>query len=190
MDARPYYTSARRARLLSSVEASRPFGHTWHVSESALTIARAALGDAEEIHAIKKLAFAEEGRLCGTTDIPPLQEELSTVERDIRMHTVLVARIDGRIVGSARGHASGSSCDIRAVCVDPDYQGCGIGAALLRAIEQGHPEVAQFTLTTNTLVPGNVEFYERHGYHVDGHTQYTDRIVLAHLSKQTIPSSN
>ncbi|HET7901150.1 MAG TPA: GNAT family N-acetyltransferase, partial [Candidatus Nanopelagicales bacterium] len=81
-------------------------------------------------------AFAEEGRLSGTMDLPPLQEGLAAVEHDIRQHTVLIATLAGRTVGSARGEVSGESCEIRAVCVDPSYQRRGIGAALVRAIEQ------------------------------------------------------
>jgi len=155
------------------------------VPDAEFTIVPAVVSDAADIHAIKMRAFAEEGRLSGTMDLPPLQEDLAAVERDIRTHTVLIARDGRRTVGSARGEMSGTSCEIRAVCVDPTYQGRGIGATLLGAIEQAHPNVARFELTTNTLVPGNVEFYERHGYQVVGRTRYTDRIVLAHLIKTT-----
>jgi ribosomal protein S18 acetylase RimI-like enzyme len=123
-------------------------------------------------------------------DLPPLQEDVAAIERDIRTNIVLVVRDAGRTVGSARGEVSGTSCEIRAVCVDPSYQGRGIGNALLRAIEQAHPDVAQFELTTNTLVPGNVEFYERHGYRIVGRTAYTDRIVLAHLIKTSASDDN
>jgi hypothetical protein len=43
----------------------------------------------------------------------------------------------------------------------------------------------RFVLTTNTLVPGNVAFYERRGYQVTELTTYTDKIVLAQMSKVT-----
>lgn len=161
------------------------FRHTVDVSADQLTIVPAQLADAADIHTIKLLAFAEEGRLCGSVEIPPLQEDLASVESDIRSHTVLVARLDDRIVGSARGTVSGDSCEIRAVCVHPAFHGRGIGAGLMRAIERAHPAVSGFRLTTNTLVPGNVAFYERRGYHVVGHTRFTETIVLAHLAKDT-----
>ena len=139
--------------------------------------------DAEVIHAIKMRAFAEEGRLSENMEIPPLTEAVSAIERDIRNHTVLTARVAERIVGSARGIASGTICTIRAVCVEPTHHGRGIGAGLLRAIEHAHPDVERFELTTNTLVPGNVAFYERHGYQVIELTKYTGKIVLAEMRK-------
>ena len=147
------------------------------------TIAPADPADAAVIHAIKMRAFAEEGRLSETMEIPPLMEEVSAVESDIRTHTVLTARDGDPIIGSARGIATGAVCTIRAVCVEPSHHGRGIGAALLRAIEEAHPGVERFELTTNTLVPGNVAFYERRGYRVTELTQYTGKIVLAQMRK-------
>ncbi len=139
--------------------------------------------DAPVIHAIQMRAFAEEGRLSDNMAIPPLTETVDAVEELIRTQTVLVAKADGAIVGSARGIQDGSSCTIRGVLVDPPWQGRGIGAALLSAVETLHPGVERFTLTTNTLVPGNVNFNERHGYRVDELTKYSGKIVLAQMSK-------
>lgn len=128
-------------------------------------------------------AFAEEGRISGTTDIPPLTESVASIESHIQSQTVLVAKKYGAIVGSARGILDWSTCTIRGVIVDPSCQGQGIGAALLAAVERAHPTVERFELTTNTLVPGNVQFYERRGYVVYELTQYTDMIVLAQMRK-------
>ena len=147
------------------------------------TIQPAAPADAAVIHEIKMRAFAEEGRLSGSTQIPPLMESVSAVELDIRTQTVLVARDAERIIGSARGIVAGTVCTIRAVFVEPSFQGLGIGAALLRAVEEALPDVERFELTTNTLVPGNVAFYERRGYQVTELTKHTEKIVLAQMRK-------
>ena len=80
----------------------------------------------------------------------------------------------------------GSVCTIRGVSVEPACQGHGIGASLLHAIEQAHPTIERFGLTTNTLVPGNVSFYGRRGYQVTELTRYTDKIVSAQLAKVRI----
>ena len=146
-------------------------------------IVPATPGDAAVIHAIQLRAFAEEGRLCASMQIPPLTESVAAIEHHIRSQTVLMARIGERIVGAARGLVDGDACTVRGVCVEPSCQGRGIGAALLQAVERAHPGVLRFELTTNTLVPGNVAFYERRGYVVFERTAYSDRIVLAQMRK-------
>lgn len=139
--------------------------------------------DAEVILAIQMRAFAEEGHISDNLQIPPLTEEVAAIDLHIRTQTVLTARDGERIIGSARGIAEGSVCTICRVSVEPSYQGRGIGELLLRAIERAHPHIERFVLTTNTLVPGNVAFYERRGYQVTELITYTDKIVLAQMSK-------
>jgi GNAT superfamily N-acetyltransferase len=156
---------------------------TSQASQDMISIAPAALEDAAEIHRIQMQAFAEEGRLSECLQIPPLMETVDSIDLLIRTQTVLVAKDGERVVGSARGIRTGPVCTIRGVFVDPSYQGQGIGASLLRAVEQFHPDVERFELTTNTLVPGNVGFYERRGYRVDKLTTFTGKIVLAQMSK-------
>ena len=148
-----------------------------------MSIRPAAAEDAVVIHAIQMRAFAEEGRLSENLHIPPLIEQVAAIEQHILTQTVLTARDGERIIGAARGVVDGVVCTLRGVIVEPDYQGRGIGASLLRAVEQAHPNVERFELTTNTLVPGNVAFYERHGYKVNELTKFTQKIVLAQMSK-------
>ncbi len=154
--------------------------------QNPITIRPAVPADAHTIHDIQMRAFAEEGRLGETTQIPPLMEDFAALEEDIRTQTVLTARDGDRIVGSARGILDGSECMIHRVSVEPSYQGRGIGVALVRAVEDAHPNVVRFTLTTNTLVPGNVAFYERRGYHVTELTKHGDKIVLARMAKNCV----
>ena len=151
----------------------------------AFSIVSATPQDVVLIHELQMRAFAEEGRLSKSMAIPPLLETPNAIEMLIRTQTVLLAQADGKIVGSARGIRAGSVCTIRAVMVEPSWQGQGVGGRLLQAVEQVHDDVNCFELTTNTLVPGNVAFYQRHGYHVYEQTPYGDKIVLAQMRKWT-----
>lgn len=173
--------------VLGQIDANDDNGHGFsfirQASQHMHTIIPAVPADAAVIHGIQMRAFAEEGRLSESRHIPPLTEDVAAIDLHIRTQTVLTARDGERIIGSARGIVEGSVCTIRGVSVEPACQGRGIGAALLQAIEQAHPAVQRFVLTTNTLVPGNVSFYERRGYQITELTRYTDKIVLAQMAK-------
>jgi len=132
---------------------------------------------------LQRRCFAEEGRRSGSLDIPPLTEPLDAVLEHIHKQTALIARDNGRIVGPIRGIVKDRVCTVRALAVDPADQGRGIGSALLDALERALPDVARFDLTTNTVMEGNVPFYERHGYRVIELTRHSDLVTLAQMTK-------
>jgi len=151
--------------------------------QDMLTIHRALDSDVAAMHGIQMRAFEEEGRRCGTQDIPPLQEQMASVAEHVRTQIALVAREDERIVGCVRGLLEGGVCTIRALVVDPSRQGRGFGSALLEALEAQLDDAERVNLTTNTIMEGNVAFYERHGYHVVEYTTPIPGITLAQMSK-------
>ena len=147
------------------------------------TVRPARVTDATAMLELQKLAFAEEGRRSGTPDIPPLQEELSSIVQHVLDQVALVAVMQEALVGSVRGVKGDHGYVIRALIVHPARQGEGIGSMLLWALEAAFVKPARIDLTTNTLMQGNVPFYEKHGYKVQGRTEPIPGIVLAHMSK-------
>ena len=139
--------------------------------------------DAPALLALQRIAFEPEARACQEWDIPPLQETLAGVREHIRMATVLKAVDGDRLLGAIRGIVSGDTCLIRVLAVAPEAQGRGLGARLLQAIEDAHPQVARFELTTNMIMVGNVRFYLRHGYDVVEQMQHSAAIRLAFMRK-------
>ena len=151
------------------------------------TIVPATLEDAPTLLAMQKIAFEPEARACQAWDIPPLQETVEGLCEHIRMATVLKAVEGERLLGAIRGIVTGATCLIRVLAVAPEAQGRGLGARLLRAIEDAHPQVERFELTTNMIMVGNVRFYLRHGYEVVEQVQHAPTIRLAFMRKIARP---
>jgi predicted N-acetyltransferase YhbS len=147
------------------------------------TIHRAVASDVAAMHRLQERAFEEEGRRCGTQEIPPLQEQAASIEDHVQNQIALVAKQDGAVIGCVRGLVEGQVCLIRALAVEPSKHGQGVGSALLRALEAELFNVERIDLTTNTLMEGNVPFYERHGYRVVERTTPLPGVTLAHMSK-------
>ncbi len=148
-----------------------------------LTIHRAIESDVPVMHGIQMRAFEEEGRRCGTPDIPPLQETPGSILEHVRTHLALVARDGTTVVGCVRGVIDGKVCTVRALVVEPSRHGQGIGSRLLRALEAELGHMDRIDLTTNTLMESNVRFYERHGYRIYDRTEHMPGVELAHLTK-------
>lgn len=151
-----------------------------------LTIHRAHPSDVADMHSVQMRAFEEEGRRCGTREIPPLQEQIVAIAEHVETQIALVAKEDGGLVGCVRGVLDGRVCTIRALVVDPSKHGRGAGSALLKALEDALEGVERVVLTTNTMMERNVPFYERHGYRVIEYTTPRPGITLAHMSKSTV----
>ena len=147
------------------------------------TIVPAHLDDAPAILAMQRLAFEPEARACQVWEIPPLQETVEGIREHIRVATVLKAMEGDRMLGSIRGIVTDGTCLIRVLMVAPDAQGRGLGARLLKAIEDAHPQVERFELTTNMIMVGNVRFYLSHGYEVVEQVQHGPTIRLAFMRK-------
>lgn len=148
-----------------------------------LTLRRATVADAIAIHELQQLAFVEEGRRSGTREIPPLQEDVASIVQHIEHQIALVAEHGHAIVGCVRGVVGEGACLVRGLIVHPSCQRQGVGSTLLKALEAAVPAPIRIDLTTNTVMEGNVPFYERHGYRVMERTTPLPGITLAHMSK-------
>lgn len=151
-----------------------------------ITFRRAAASDVPAMHAVQMRAFEEEGRRCGTREIPPLQELPEAIAEHVRSQVAWVAVEGDTVVGCVRGISDGTVCTIRALVVEPSLHGRGVGSALLKALEAELTGIERIDLTTNTLMEGNVPFYERHGYRISERTKPIPGIVLAHLTKAVV----
>ncbi|WP_300405978.1 GNAT family N-acetyltransferase [Nocardioides sp.] len=103
--------------------------------------------------------------------IPALQESLADVREWLATWTSYVVRVDGRLVGAARGRlvhqdSSGEAVwDIGRIMVAPDLQGRGLGRVLLEHIQDVAPAAAtSYVLFTGSRSEANLRMYKKAGF--------------------------
>lgn len=132
--------------------------------------------DAGELFTLQRAAFLSEAQRCRDPMLPPLRDTVEDVLRVLRdpAVTVLVSVASGdsdlgrrgRIVGSVRVAAVGSTGQVGRIVVAPDLPGRGIGSALLAAVhaEASAAGLTDLELFTGTASSSNLALYRRHGY--------------------------
>ncbi len=129
-----------------------------------ISILEAALDDAGEILALQKLAYQSEAKLYDDPSIPPLTQTLTDLEAEFETKVFLKAVWKGRIIGSVRGSLVSGNCLIGRLIVHPNYQGRGIGTALMNSVEKAFCTAGRFELFTGTKSIDNIRLYRKLGY--------------------------
>jgi len=80
----------------------------------------------------------------------------------------IMARANDKVVGVGRAHFnSGEEAQIRYMAVETEYQGKGIGSAVLRELERRAREKGARYVVVNAR-ENAIEFYEKSGYKIIG----------------------
>ena len=120
--------------------------------------------DLPEILAVQRAAFETEAQLVNDWNIPPLTQTLDELTNDWRKGIMLKAvNEDGIIVGTVRGHNAPDGFYIGRLAVLPQWQGRGMGTALLEAIID-IAEACRLVLFTSTKSERNLRLYEKFGF--------------------------
>lgn len=133
-------------------------------------IRNASADDAEQIKKITLEAF-EKYREMANTDYPlaALHETDEDILNDIKNNLVLVAYINGKVVGSVRVSVDGESAYLSRFGVSPDYQNLGIGKALMNLVDINMKVlgVKQIKLHTGAKIKPLIIFYYGRGFYVE-----------------------
>jgi ribosomal protein S18 acetylase RimI-like enzyme len=147
------------------------------------SIAHASHEDAPAILELQKLAYQSEARLYNDWNIPPLTQTLDELISDFTTKVCLKAQVEGKIVGSVRGHQVGDTCFIERLIVHPNFQGQGIGTALMAQIESCFERAQRFELFTGHKSDRNIHLYERLGYQLFKSEQIAETLSFAFMDK-------
>lgn len=146
-------------------------------------ITHASLEDLATIIELQKLAYQSEAELYNDFNIPPLTQNLHELKNDFPGKVFLKACVSGSIVGSARGYQAEDSCYIERLIVHPDYQGRGIGTALMNQIELCFVQAQRFELFTGQKSEDNIRFYERLGYRIFKSQEINKSLLFVYMEK-------
>jgi ech hydrogenase subunit C len=126
---------------------------------------RAEPQDVAEILALQKIAYQNEAELYGDDSLPALQQTLPEIEQEFEHAVFMKAVINGKIVGSIRGRADGSTARFTRCIVHPYYQKRGIGRRLIGEIERVWPaEVTRFEAVAGHKSKRRLHVYDELGY--------------------------
>jgi GNAT superfamily N-acetyltransferase len=151
-----------------------------------MIIEQATRQDAEEILQLQRIAYQREAERHQEWNIPPLTESLEDTLAAFDRQLFLKAYIDKdspRIVGSVRAHLQKDTCLIGRLIVHPDFQGKGIGTAMMREVEQLFPQARRFELFTGQKSTRNLSFYRKLGYSPFRQQRISDNLTLIFLEK-------
>ena len=128
------------------------------------SMSRAESADAVAMLKGQKLAFDAVARKHSHMSMPPMRETQAEIEEAMKRCVVINAKEDGTIIGSVRGEEKDGACYISRLWVLPEYQGRGLGHALMYAIEEAFAHMSSYKLFTGSETEETIVFYKERGY--------------------------
>ncbi len=132
-------------------------------------IRHASFNDVVAIYAMTQTAYAEYRALLPHSSV--WHETPQTVAAEMKLGSIMLSEVDGRVVGSVRCHVEheegkGDFMYIHRLAVLPDYRRQGLGCALVQAVEDLSKSLNlhQVRLEMRAAQPENCHFYLRLGY--------------------------
>jgi phosphoribosylanthranilate isomerase len=154
------------------------------VHTDVIQIEVASREDLPGILALQKLAYYSEAELNRDFNIPPLTQTSVQIEEEFAGKLFLVAKFDGRLVGSVRAELRDDACYIGRLIVHPDFQNQGLGSKLMNAIEKRFESAKRYELFTSERSTRNIYLYQKLGYQIFDHKRLDERVNLVYLEKR------
>lgn len=151
-----------------------------------MVIETANIGDAREILKLQQQAYQSEAAIYNDYSIPPLTQSLAELEAEFQTRVFLKATLEAKIIGSVRGYVRDKTCYIGRLIVEPDMQNRGIGARLLKAIEEYFADARRYELFTGDKSEKNLCFYQKAGYRSFCTEQMSALVTIVYMEKISV----
>jgi predicted N-acetyltransferase YhbS len=111
------------------------------------------------------------------------KETVESLKQDAQDKRLLVAEVEGEIVGSVRFWSVAGVCVIRLLSVSPTHQSRGVGKTLMQEIERVTTDAHKFYACTMLRTARNIHFFLNLGYKSEtvlpNHYHHLDLICFA-----------
>jgi tRNA (guanine37-N1)-methyltransferase len=139
------------------------------LGDLVLDVRLATRADAGELFTLTRACWLQELWANPGVVIPALEESFEDALHGLDEWTTFIARVGGRLVGSARGRLRGEVWSVGRIMVAPDLQGRGLGRHLLELVERAAPDDAtSYELFTGAESVDNIRMYKKAGYRLRG----------------------
>jgi ribosomal protein S18 acetylase RimI-like enzyme len=151
-----------------------------------IDLLRLGVSDAGEILTLQRAAYVTEAQAHDDLSMPPLTQTLDQLREELADLDISAwgVREGGRLVASVRTRlVDPVTAEVGRLVVAPDWQGKGLGTALLLAAEDRvQSGVATIRLFTGERSHANQRLYKRLGYAETGRTS-AGNYDLVHFAK-------
>lgn len=147
-----------------------------------VTVGPLDASDVGELLTLQRAAYVTEAQIHADPNLPALVQTLDELREELATALGLKAVAGTRMVGSVRGHISGTTLQIGRLVVAPDWQGRGVATRLLTAIESA-TDASTAALFTGARSTANLRLYRRLGYLEQRRELLNASITLVHLTK-------
>ena len=110
-------------------------------------------------------------------------ETLESLRQDAKEKRILVADVEGAVIGSVRFWVVAGVCVIRLLSVSPPHQRRGAGKALIQEIERVTVDAHKFYACTMLRTARNIQFFLNLGYQAEtmlpNHYHHLDLVCFA-----------
>jgi len=155
-----------------------------HLTSEGFVLDRAQAKDIPEILALQKIAYRSEAEIYGDDSVPALEQTLEQITADFERMTFLKAMANGKIVGTIRGRRDGDTAHLSRAAVHPYFQRRGLGARLIRRLEEEFPDIRRYEVFTGHQSARNLHLYGKLGYRRVRTETFTPAVEWVYLQKE------